>query len=64
MAAIKNEKQYETVMERIDELLKTVNNQTQETDKDFIELDLLSDLAVEYEKVHYPVKKPDLIEVM
>jgi HTH-type transcriptional regulator/antitoxin HigA len=42
-------------LERIDELLLVVDNQTSEKDKNFVELDLLSDLVAEYEEVYFPV---------
>ena len=43
MAKIKNETQYRAALQRIDELLKVVNNDTPADDKNFIELDLISD---------------------
>jgi HTH-type transcriptional regulator/antitoxin HigA len=61
---IKNEKQYQAVCARIEELLKIVGNETSPDDKDFIELDLLSDLVADYEEAHFPVGEPDLIEVI
>lgn len=45
MTRIKTEKQYEKALEKVDELLRHVDNQTSENDKNFIELDLLSDLV-------------------
>jgi len=64
MTKIKTENQYEKAIERVEELLQIVNNETSETDKNFIELDLLSDLAAEYEEEYYPVKKPTLPEII
>lgn len=61
---IKNEMQYDAIMKRIDELLKVVNDDTPQTDKDFIELMLLSDIVEEYEEVHYPISTPSLTEVI
>jgi len=55
---IKNERQYNVACERIEELLKVVGNNTPTSDKNFIELDLLSDLVADYEEAHYPVKIP------
>jgi len=52
MTAIKNEQQYELSLERIEELLKVVGNDTPSTDKNFIELGLLSDLVADYGAVH------------
>ena len=62
MAKIKNEQQYEKALERIEELLQVVGNNTPETDKDFVELDLLSELVADYEETHYPVLAPTLSE--
>jgi HTH-type transcriptional regulator/antitoxin HigA len=53
---IKTEKQYHATCAKIEELLKTVGNDTSPDDKDFIELDLLSDLVADYEEAHYPVE--------
>jgi len=61
---IKNETQYNAACERIEELLKVVGNNTPKTDKNFIELDLLSDLVVDYEEAYYPVKEPVLADVI
>jgi HTH-type transcriptional regulator/antitoxin HigA len=63
-AMIKNEKQYNTACERIEELLKVVGNETSTDDKNFIELDLLSDLVADYEEAFYPVKEPVLADVI
>ena len=60
MATIKNELQYERAIERIEELLLVVGNDTPPEDKNFIELDLLSELVADYEAVHYPVRMPSL----
>jgi len=64
MTKIKTEKQYEKSLERVEELLKVVGNETSESDKNFIELDLLSDLVAEYEEEYHPVKKPSLPDII
>lgn len=64
MTKIKNEVQYEKAIERIEELLPKVNNKTPENDKNFVELDLLSDLVAEYEEEYYPISKPTLPEII
>jgi len=61
---IKNEKQYNAACARIEELLKVVGNDTPLDDKNFIELDLLSDLVVDYEEVVHSVKEPVLANVI
>jgi len=64
MAKINTEIQYEKALERIDELLLLVDNQTSNKDKNFIELDLLSDLVAEYEEIYFPVQKPSLPDII
>ena len=60
MAKIKTEKQYEAACARIDELLKEVSNDTPSDDKNFLELDLISDLVADYEEEHFLVEAPAL----
>jgi HTH-type transcriptional regulator/antitoxin HigA len=64
MAKIQNETVYQAAMERIEELLPLVNDDTVVTDKNLIELDLLSELVEEYEDEHYPIKSPSLTDVI
>lgn len=64
MKTIANEIEYEAIMQRVNELVEIVNDDTPKTDKNYIELDILTDLVVAYEKTHYPVKKPILIDVI
>lgn len=61
---IRNEQQYGAIMNRIDELLKVVNNKTSFSDSNFIELDILSEMVEKYEEVHYPISTPSLIDVI
>jgi HTH-type transcriptional regulator/antitoxin HigA len=61
---IKTEVQYDKAVQRIEELLQTVGNETPKDDKYFVELDLLSDLVAEYEEQYYPVSKPTLKEII
>ena len=64
MAQIKTEEQYEAACARIDELLKVVNNDTPKTDRNLLELDLISDLVADYEEKHYPIATPTLVEII
>lgn len=64
MAKIENETAYKAAMERVEELLPLVDDNTPLSDKNLIELDLLSDLIEEYEDVHYPIKNPSLVDVI
>jgi HTH-type transcriptional regulator/antitoxin HigA len=64
MRTIKTQKEYKAVCNRIEELLKVVDNDTTANDKNFIELDLLSDLVADYEEINEPVQTPSLVEVI
>lgn len=64
MAKIQNETAYEAAMERIEELLLLTDDNTPVTDKNLIELDLLSELVSEYEDEHYPIKLPSLVDMI
>ena len=64
MVRIQNETTYKAAMERIEELLPLTDDNVPLTDKNLIELDLLSKLVSEYEDEHYPIKTPSLVDVM
>ena len=55
MKLITNKTEYEAIMARVDELVEIVDDDTPSTDKNYIELDFLTDLVVAYEKEHYPI---------
>jgi len=46
--------QYEFALARIEELLPTVNDNTPANDKQAIELSIMSDIVIAYEKEYYP----------
>lgn len=64
MKKIKTEMEYNAIMARIDELVEIVGEDTPKTDRNFIELDILTDLVVAYEEEHFPVSEPSLSDVM
>lgn len=64
MARIENETQYNAAMERIEELLPLVTEETPLTDKNSVELVLLSNLVADYDEEHYPIKAPTLAELI
>ncbi|MBR4380043.1 MAG: helix-turn-helix domain-containing protein [Bacteroidaceae bacterium] len=64
MAQIKSEAAYRAALKRIDELLPLVNDDTPTDDKNYLELDMISDMVAEYEEIHYPISKPSLIDVI
>lgn len=55
MDEIKNELQYQKSIDRIEELLLVVGNDTLTDDQNFIELDLLSDLVLNYQEKFHPL---------
>ena len=53
---IKNEIQYKAIMKRIGELLQIVDDNTHESNPDYIELMILTDLVEAYEDMYYPIE--------
>ena len=53
---IKNEIQYNAIMKRIGELLQIVDDNTHESNPDYIELMILTDLVEAYEDMYYPIE--------
>ena len=64
MAQLKTKASYEATMARIEELLPLVNDDTPITDKNAIELDILTEMVSEYEDIHYPIEQPSLVEIL
>ena len=64
MAELKTEEQYEVLLQRIEELLPLISNETPASDRNLIELDIISDLVEEYEEKYYPVPMPTLSEII
>lgn len=64
MTRIISENQYNATMARINELLLLVDEETPENNINSVELVLLSQLVEDYEKEHYPISKPSLIEIL
>jgi len=64
MTKIENERQYKALMEKIEELLPLVTDNTPLDDMNLVELELLSNLVADYDEVHYPIKTPSLAEVL
>ena len=55
-----SKEQYEYALNRIEELLPLVTDETPAHDKNALELAIVSDVVEEYEKVHYPIAKPTI----
>ncbi len=64
MATIKDKNKYDAIMLRIEELMEQVEENTPMTDHRVMELDLLVELAEEYEDENYPIGTPSLPDVM
>ncbi|MEB2786390.1 helix-turn-helix domain-containing protein [Algoriphagus persicinus] len=61
---IKSEKEYNAILERIEELLSNPDNIENSEAKGFVELNILSDLVADYEDAHFPVLPPTLAEAI
>jgi len=56
--------QYEFAVNRVEELLPIVYDTTPANDKNAVELSLMSDIVIAYEKEHYPIEKPTISELI
>lgn len=61
---IKSEKEYNAIVDRIEELLSTPGNIDNPEAKGYVELNLLSDLVADYEEKYFTVKAPSLPEAI
>ncbi len=59
-----SKQQYEFALNRIEELLPLVTDATPSSDKNAIELTIVSDMVEAYEKIHYPIDKPTIGELI
>jgi len=64
MAHIENEKQYKWAVDRVEELLPLVTDNTPLDDPASIELELLSNMVADYSETYYAVGKPSLADVL
>lgn len=56
--------QYEFALARIEELLPQVDAGTPANDRNAVELTMMSDVVIGYEKEHYPVGKPTVAQLI
>ncbi|MDR1004814.1 MAG: helix-turn-helix transcriptional regulator [Prevotellaceae bacterium] len=56
--------QYEFALTRVEELLPQISEHTPANDKHAIELSLMSDIVIDYEKAHFPIAKPTASELI
>lgn len=59
-----SENQYQVALERIEELLPQVAEDTPIYDRKAVELALMSDIVIEYESEHFPIEKPTVSELI
>ena len=57
-------RQYEYALARIEDLLPLVTDETPVTDPASIELEIVSDIVETYEKIHFPIEKPTIGELI
>ena len=62
MTEIINEQQYEVAMQRIEELLPLVDDNTPTNDRNYIELDMISNLVSDYEEKYYKFYKSVILQ--
>jgi len=58
------ELQYNYALERVEDLLPLVCEDTPSDDKAYIELELMSQIVECYEKEHFPIAKPTPVELI
>ena len=64
MTKIENEAQYRWALNRVEELLPFVKDDTPLTDPHSMELKLLSGLVADYSDEHYSIGEPSLIDII
>jgi len=63
MAKITKE-QYDFALARIEELLPLVDDNTPAYDRNAVELTMMSNVVIDYEKEHYPIGKPTVAQLI
>ena len=56
--------QYEFALTRIEELLPIVDDNTPTNDKNAVELSMMSDIVIAYEKENFPIAKPAISKII
>lgn len=64
MAKIENEEQYKWAVNRVEELLPLVDDDTPQNDPNYIELVMLSNMVADYSDEHYALGKPTIIDIL
>lgn len=58
------QEQYEFALQRIEELLPLVDDNTPANERNAVELTLMSDIVIAYEKEHFPINKPTVAQLI
>ena len=56
--------QYGFALAKVEELLPLVDDNTPANDKKALELSVMSDIVIAYEKAHHPIEKPTVPELI
>ncbi|MDR1055660.1 MAG: helix-turn-helix domain-containing protein [Prevotellaceae bacterium] len=56
--------QYEFALAKVEELLPLVDDNMPANDKKALELSVMSDIVIAYEKAHFPIEKPTVSELI
>ena len=64
MSRVLTREQYDWAVDRVEELLPLVGEDTPTSDPASIELEILSNLVTDYSDVHFAIEDPDLASVM
>ncbi len=59
-----SEIQYKYALGRIEELLPLVNDDTPSNSREAVELSMMSDIVIAYEKAYYPIGNPSVSELL
>ena len=61
---IQTVKEYNAIVERVEELLENPDNIENQDTKGYVELNLLADLVADYEETFFTIAKPSLVEAI
>lgn len=58
------EEQYKMAQQRVEELLPLVTDDMSANDPKAVELSLMGDIVIDYEKEHFPIEKPSVASLI
>ena len=56
--------QYEYALARIEDLLPLIDDSAPANDKNAVELSIMSEIVIAYEKEHFPIEKPSIAQLI